>query len=224
MALPALNIRVPDVGGVMARLGQERDSRYRNQLLGQQDARAERSLALSETKYADTQAREGEITTLRQDAVAGEQGALQAYAVVDPDGATKLQDFFAQANEEERGRLERANLDLAQKAAIIMRAKNPTLQQQRWDELRASSSELATALPEQYDEDSARAMIIEVMAIDEVAKAAGMGTGAPPGRTLPLGDGMQQVQEWRNGEAERTWWCADSFPRVQQRRDRPCAP
>lgn len=116
-------------------------------------------------------------------ALAGDQGAMQAYAAIDPDGAAKLQDIVGRADERQRAELQAQNLEMGQMAHYIASAQNEPMRQSRWTEVRGSSPEIAEVMPETFDQNFLDMQVARIMTTKELlAQEQGQQPLSPAGK------------------------------------------
>lgn len=181
MLLPALSIRQPNVAGIAAFAGRQKQQQFQNRLAQDQGDRANRLLELKERKYDDDQALTGRIDQARGDYLGGDKSALAKLARIDPDGAAKIQDIVSQASTEQREQLARQNEELAQMAVYVSGGKTPEDKQARWDQvLGGLPPEAAASVGTQFSQDALDLQVARIMSTDEVLKAL-EGPDAPSG-------------------------------------------
>lgn len=224
MGFPALDVRAPDIAGVVNQIGQQRDRLLKNRLSVAQGARAERTLGLderrvdlAERKYSDTQMREERTGELIRDIFADTEGALESLAGYDSDAAAQIQGLMADIDalpyeqaERVRADLKAQNDEIGQMAQWILTATTENMFNARWQRVRGSSPEIAELMPENPDREWLGLRMAMAMSINEQNKLGMPQSGAGKVRAdidtgrLTLDQIGEQAEAGRAGEGAVT--------------------
>lgn len=127
MAYPALNIRQPDIGGVMARIAQQKSAQVRNRLYQSDLDLRERRFGLEERKYEESSARKDKLLSLRQAVIEDKEGAAAKFLAAGGDSG--FLDAWAKLDEREQEEHKREARDLAKAVIRYASAENPRQKQ-----------------------------------------------------------------------------------------------
>lgn len=180
MQLPALSIRQPDIAGIMNRLSEQKNQQFRNNLLQRQGERAERALALDETKYRYERKREAEVSRLTQGHFAGDKDAMAALARLDSKRAKEVYDLTSNIGEDERKQRIAENEQVAAGLNWVMQGE-PTQRPERFQQMRQyaiANGISPESIPAEYDETWMTLQIATTLGLDQQLKLAEPQSGA----------------------------------------------